>query len=191
MNGFHKVFLGVALILSSTANAADGDVWLARKIDELVVSGHLDPYAVYSTPDEAAMTVLRLVAPLAEAAGHEIGGQVFPERGGWSYTIPRVGLANAVFVPYGLPAYHTHPRRQILRFSNHDCAHDGGPGDVGWVEASGSPLYLGVISATGSVLVGVCDPGTCGHEGVAGTSPTRVLTAPTQTGDVTLAGGGG
>jgi hypothetical protein len=109
--------------------------------------------------------VLNIIVPIAHQFGLEAGGNIegFRNRSGAStryryrYTIPSVGEATAVGVPTHAIGYHTHPSGSLL-FSNRRNSSGGiRENDTEWVRNSGKSLYVGALSADGTVGIAVCE----------------------------------
>lgn len=170
----------------------DRDLEKFRKaIDAKFADGTLSTSRRFETADLAAKEVLTEIAPLSKKYGFEAGGYInYDPNGsdvGYYYTRPTVGTRIDVALPSRIVgagiAYHTHPSGALL-FSN---AQTGGQitgtgnivpnyGDTAYVAKTGYPLYLGVETSTGSVAIGVCEPGSCSiYGGRAGTPPSRIL----------------
>lgn len=154
-----------------------------RDIAGLIKEGKLSPgTGLYDTPDEAAIAVLDVIAPLSGDYQLEVSGHIYQEGEKWAYTRPVVGGPGSAPLATTHIGYHTHPNGS-LTFSNSGNNHSGNlnGGDAKWVQASGKDLYVG-IRINNKVSIGVCSPGACPdlvrptlHNQNPGTPPTRIL----------------
>ena len=152
---------------SETAGNRDA---LQADLDALKEDGTLSRSHSFGSADEAAKSVLDVVAPLSREHGLEVAGSIFKGSGGkYHYTMPQIGGAASAELSTNWIGYHTHPDGSTI-FSN-QFRNAGSGNDAAWVGRSGKSLYVGGQRSNGSVGISVCRPGSCpdyGREGTVG-----------------------
>lgn len=118
---------GESLLVSDTAKTdKKGDrEALQRELNKLEQNGLLSSKRKFNSPDEAAIEVLSVVAPLSEEYGLEVGGNIYKLDGKYQYTKPQIGDGISVAIPTDWIGYHTHPSGGMF-FSNSFATAGGG-----------------------------------------------------------------
>ncbi|GHD29546.1 RHS repeat-associated core domain-containing protein [Parahalioglobus pacificus] len=148
-----------------------------KRVNELFATGELSGRRTYGSPDEAAIAILTVMAPLSVDYGFEVAGSIKQHgRDRWVYTKPKVGTAGTAKLNPHHAGYHTHIDGALV-FSNkiYNYGNDPRGGDSAFVNAHDVSLYLGVFSKTQGVRIGVCEPKNCRDVGMNGTKPSRIL----------------
>lgn len=136
---------------------------LTKCIKELEKKGLIKDHKLFNKPDDAALNILRTIAPLSRKFGIELAGHIIPSRTRsgrrilYKYQIPYAGEQDKVSVSSVFIAYHTH-RSGSLFFSNLFNRANEIAIDTEWVRLSGKTLYLGVQLSGGVVGVSACEP---------------------------------
>ena len=141
---------------------------LRSELDSLRKSGTLSRVRAFNTADEAAESVLNVVAPLTDKYGLEIFGNIFKgDAGKYHYTLPQIGGSISAGIDPRWMGYHTHPSGSLVFSNQFFRAGDGN--DALWVNTARKTLYVGAVRRDGSVGVAACEYGSCPNYGKDGT----------------------